>query len=98
LDDDAFDVVCCALSVQYPEAICSEFGRVLDDGGAVVVSFTTRMFPTKAIRAWRIASMDGRADLVASYLRAGGLSVTDRVADEGPGDPFAVVGLPESNQ
>lgn len=70
LDDGAFDVVCCALSVQYlqyPEAIFSEFGRVLDDDGAVVVSFTNRMFPTKAIRAWRMASMDGRADLVASY-------------------------------
>jgi SAM-dependent methyltransferase len=102
LDDGAFDVVCCALSVQYlqyPEAICSEFGRVLDDDGAVVVSFTNRMFPTKAIRAWRMASMDDRADLVTSYLRAGGLTVTDRIAEEGLGDPFyAVVGQPESNQ
>jgi SAM-dependent methyltransferase len=102
LDDDGFDVVCCALSVQYlqyPEAICSEFARVLDDEGTVVVSFTNRMFPTKAIRAWRMASMDGRADLVASYLRAGGLTVTDRIAEEGSGDPFyAVVGQPESNQ
>jgi SAM-dependent methyltransferase len=102
LDDDVFDVICCALSVQYlqyPEAIFSEFGRVLDDKGTVVVSFTNRMFPTKAIRAWRMASMDGRADLVTSYLRAGGLTVTDRIAEEGLGDPFyAVVGQLESNQ
>ncbi|AXG05332.1 methyltransferase domain-containing protein [Haloplanus rubicundus] len=102
LADDAFDVVCCALSVQYlqhPEAVFSEFGRILDDDGAVVVSFTNRMFPTKAIRAWRLASMDGRAELVASYLQAGGLSVTDRIAEGGAGDPFyAVVGQPESTQ
>lgn len=102
LDDDVFDVICCALSVQYlqyPEAIFSEFGRVLDDKGTVVVSFTNRMFPMKATRAWRMASMDGRADLVTSYLRAGGLTVTDRIAEEGLGDPFyAVVGQPESNQ
>lgn len=96
LDDDVVDIVCCALSVQYlqhPEAVFSEFDRVLDSDGAVVVSFTNRMFPTKAIRAWRGASMADRAALVASYLRAGGLTVTDRIADDGAGDPFyAVVG------
>jgi SAM-dependent methyltransferase len=96
LDDGSVDVVCCALSVQYlqyPEAIFEAFGRILDDDGVVVVSFTGRMFPTKAIRAWRAASMADRAALVASYLRAGGLTVTDRIAEEGRGDPFyAVVG------
>ncbi|MFD1632880.1 class I SAM-dependent methyltransferase (plasmid) [Haloplanus ruber] len=96
LGDEAVDIVCCALSVQYlqyPEAICSEFDRVLDDDGAVVVSFTNRMFPRKAIRAWRSASMAERSDLVASYLRAGGLTVTDRIAEDGATDPFyAAVG------
>lgn len=95
-DDGAFDVVCCALSVQYlqyPETIFTEFGRILDHGGAVVVSFTNRMFPTKAVRAWRAASMPQRAELVASYIRAGGMTVTDRIGDDLPGDPFyAVVG------
>ena len=43
LADESFDVVCCALSVQYlqyPAAIFSEFNRVLADDGTVVVSFT----------------------------------------------------------
>jgi SAM-dependent methyltransferase len=96
LEDGSFDVVCCALSVQYlqyPAAVFEEFARVLDRDGAVVVSFTDRMFPTKAVRAWRTASMAGRTDLVASYLRAGGLTVAERVAEEGRGDPFyALVG------
>ena len=50
------DVVCCALSVQYlqfPAAVFEEFARVLDEGGHLIVSFSNRMFPTKAVRAWR---------------------------------------------
>jgi hypothetical protein len=66
---------------------------VLDDGGAVVVSFTNRMFPTKAVRAWRKRTMDDRAALVERYLAAGGLSPTRRVAEQPGSDPFyAVVG------
>jgi SAM-dependent methyltransferase len=100
LADGAFDVVCCALSVQYlqyPEAVFEEFDRVLDSGGTLVVSFTNRMFPTKAVRAWRAASMTEREELVASYVRAGGMSILDRIAEGGAGNPFhAVVGRSES--
>ena len=96
LGDDAVDAVCCALSVQYlqyPAAVFDEFARVLAPGGVVIVSFTNRMFPTKAIRVWRAASMDERASLVESYFEAGGLSVGERIAEQGSGDPFyAVVG------
>jgi SAM-dependent methyltransferase len=94
--DGAFDAVCCALSVQYlqyPGDVFAEFARVLAPGGVVVVSFSNRMFPTKAVRAWRAASMDERADLVERYLKAGGLAVADRIAEHPGGDPFhAVVG------
>ncbi|RAW45436.1 SAM-dependent methyltransferase [Halorubrum sp. 48-1-W] len=96
LADDAVDVVCCALSVQYlqyPAAVFSEFDRVRDDDGAVVVSFSDRMFPTKAIGAWREASMEERVDLVTAYFHAGGMTVADRRVERGPGDPFyALVG------
>ena len=94
LDDDAFDAVVCALSVQYlqyPGAVFAEFDRVLDPGGVLVVSFTNRMFPTKAVRAWRTAGMDGRTDLVRSYCEAGGLTVTDVVSDRPETDPFVAV-------
>ncbi|PSP95547.1 SAM-dependent methyltransferase [Halobacteriales archaeon QS_1_68_44] len=95
LADGAFDAVLCALSVQYlqhPGAVFSEFARVLDDDGVLVVSFTNRMFPTKAVRAWRTASMAGREDLVRSYVdAAGGFESTRVVRDRPESDPFRAV-------
>ncbi len=96
LEENSFDVVCCALSVQYlqyPGDVFSEFGRVLTSDGTVIVSFTNRMFPTKAIQAWRTRSMDERAALVEEYVVAGGFGETDRVVDQPGTDPFhAVIG------
>ena len=96
LADNSFEMVCCALSVQYlqyPAAIFAEFNRVLTGNRTVVVSFTDRMFPTKAVRAWRAATMDERAELVSAYIRAGGMTVTDQIPQNDPESPFyAVVG------
>ena len=94
LDDDHFDAVLCALSVQYlqyPGAVFAEFARVLVPGGVLVVSFTDRMFPTKAVRAWRSTDMNGRTDLVESYCEAGGLCVTDVLRDRPERDPLVAV-------
>ena len=99
LADDSFDAVLCALSVQYlqyPGATFAEFERVLAPDGVAVVSFTNRMFPTKAVRAWRSAGMDERVELVSSYCAAGGFAVTDVVRDRPETDPFvAVIARPE---
>jgi hypothetical protein len=99
LADASVDRVLCALSVQYlqyPEAVFSEFERVLTADGTVVVSFSNRMFPTKAIRAWREASMDERLSLVGQYLDAGGLQPVERYTEQPDEDPFyAVVGQPQ---
>jgi SAM-dependent methyltransferase len=96
LADESFDAVCCALSVQYlqyPGEVFTEFARVLAPDGVMIVSFTNRMFPTKAVRAWRERSMDDRAALVERYLAAGGFTETRTVVDQPGGDPFyAVVG------
>nr|WP_201287793.1 methyltransferase domain-containing protein [Salinirussus salinus] len=97
LSDGAFDAVLCAVSVQYlqyPAAVFAEFRRVLAPGGVLVVSFSDRMFPTKAVRAWRTRSMDGRADLVCEYVDAAGGFGTVEVVREQPGpgaDPFYAV-------
>ena len=96
LAENSFDVVCCALSVQYlqyPGDLFGEFGRVLAPNGVVIVSFTNRMFPTKAIRAWRTRSMDERAALVEEYVTAGGFGATDRIVEQPETDPFyAIIG------
>ncbi|PSQ06846.1 SAM-dependent methyltransferase [Halobacteriales archaeon QS_6_71_20] len=95
LDDASVDAVLCALSVQYlqyPARVFREFARVLADGGVVVVSFADRMFPTKAVRAWREASMDGRADLVRTYVDAArGFGDTETLRERPGSDPFAAV-------
>jgi SAM-dependent methyltransferase len=96
LSGGSVDAVTCALSVQYlqrPGAVFREFARVLDDDGVLIVSFTNRMFPTKAVRAWREASMDGRLQLVRSYLAAAEAFETTEVLRERPArDPlYAVV-------
>lgn len=96
LADDSSDVVCCALSIQYlqyPTAILSEFDRILVDDGNVIISFTDRMFPTKAIEAWRAASMNERLELVGSYIQASGMTVRDQVTKDDAECPFyAVIG------
>jgi SAM-dependent methyltransferase len=94
-DDGAFDAVLCAVSVQYlqhPEDVFAEFARVLAPGGVLVVGFSNRMFPTKAIRAWRERDMDGRADLVASYVDSTGqFDEPALVTDQPDRDPFYAV-------
>jgi len=94
LGDDSFDAVLCALSVQYlqyPERVFTEFARILAPGGVLVVSFTNRMFPTKAVRAWRSASMEERAELVEQYCRAAGLTEVEVVRESPGSDPFYAV-------
>jgi len=97
LADGAFDAVLCAVSVQYlqyPAAVFAEFRRVLAPGGVLVVSFSNRMFPTKAVRGWRTRSMDERSALVREYVAAaGGFGAVETVRERsGPGtDPFYAV-------
>ena len=63
--------VTIALSVQYlthPEEVVAEIGRVLVPGGQCIVSFSNRMFPSKAIYGWRLRSDRQRLRLVADYF------------------------------
>lgn len=50
-----FDVVLCALSIEYlvrPEAVLREVRRVLKPGARCVVSFSERWFPPKVVEPW----------------------------------------------
>ncbi len=92
--DASFDAVACAVSVQYlvhPDAVFADVRRVLVPGGPVVVSFSNRCFPTKAVAIWLSAGDDDHRRLVRIYLeRAGFLDVVDERI-ETPDDPLYVV-------
>jgi SAM-dependent methyltransferase len=73
--DGAFDAVLITVSIQYltrPVATLREVARVLRPNGNVLISFSDRMFPTKAVRVWQETPVERRASLVATYLEQAG--------------------------
>ena len=73
--DESFDAVVITVSAQYltsPVETFREVNRILKPGGVFIVTFSNRMFPTKAVRIWRMASDQGRIDIVISYMESAG--------------------------
>jgi len=74
--DAEFDGAVVTVSVQYmtrPVELFREVARVLRPGAPFAVTYSDRMFPTKAMWIWRALGWRGRAGLIASYFkRAGG--------------------------
>ena len=71
--DAEFDAAAICVSIQYltrPVAVLRDLGRVLVAGGPLVITFSNRCFPTKAVRAWLLRDDLGHAALVARYLKA----------------------------
>lgn len=93
--DESVDAALCAVSVQYlryPGRVFAAVRRVLRPGGVCIVSFSNRMFPAKAVRAWRTRSMDDRTLLVARYVEETGFAEPTVVREPNrPGDPFYAV-------
>ena len=104
-EDESFDAVVITVSVQYlkrPVETFQQVNRILKTGGRLIVTFSNRMFPTKAVRIWRVSTDRGRMGLVAAYLEEAGNFMEvhgDFANDETspPGDPiFFVTGRKES--
>jgi len=71
--DATFDLAINTVSVQYlrkPVTVFSEVARVLKPGAPYAVAFSNRMFPTKAIRAWREGDEEAHIALVTQYFTA----------------------------
>jgi hypothetical protein len=70
-EDASFDGATLTVSVQYlihPIEVFAEVGRVLKFGAPFIVTFSNRMFPTKAVAIWANASAQQRVDLVSYYF------------------------------
>lgn len=97
--EGAFDACGICVSVQYltdPVAVLREAGRVLTPGSPLVITFSNRCFPTKAVAVWQMLSDNDHLQLVANYLTDAGnwadITLLDRSPNPGKSDPlFAVV-------
>ncbi len=91
--DASFDFVLNAVSVQYlvrPVEVFRSAGRVLAPGGSHLVATSHRLFPTKAILAWRSLDAPDRLRLVGRYFElAGGYEPPELLDRSPPGaDPL----------
>ena len=95
-DDESFDFVVNAVSVQYlkrPFEVFADIARVLRPGGVSIVAMSHRCFPTKAIRFFHAASATERCQLVQQYHVRDEAFSESRVVDRSPAgaDPLWIV-------
>jgi SAM-dependent methyltransferase len=65
----------CSVSAQYltqPVPLFREIARCLRPGAPFLVAFSNRMFPTKAVLAWRVSDDAAHSRLVADYFTSSG--------------------------
>jgi hypothetical protein len=99
--DSAFDDATCCVSVDYlvrPIEVFREVARVVRPGGRFVVTFSNRVFPTKAIRGWLVTDSATHLDVVGAYFeRAGRYGEVRRrlcTPEDHRGDPLYAVWAP----
>jgi len=96
LADASLDAAMICVGVQYlqrPAQALAEVRRALRPGAPLVVSFSNRCFPTKAVRLWLALSDGAHARLVRLYLEAAGFPQVEvrRLMDGRFSDPLTVV-------
>jgi SAM-dependent methyltransferase len=96
--DASFDHATCCVSVDYltrPIDVFRDVARVLRPGGLFVITFSNRLFPTKAIRGWLMNDSNAHCEIVREYFaRAGGFApatVELRTSLTALGDPLYAV-------
>ena len=92
-----FDGACLCVSVQYlqqPVTVLKEVARVLRPDAPIVITFSNRCFPTKAVAIWQALEGAEQQTLVSMYLdRAGFERIQTGEVLPPKGDPFwSVIG------
>ena len=88
--DGSFDAVTCCVSVDYltrPVEVFADVARVLRAGGRLIVTFSNRCFPTKAIKGWLANDDMGRLAIVRAYFEQSGAFEEPTLAHCNPGAP-----------
>ena len=100
-DEGSFDGAVMTVSVQYvtrPAELFADVGRALKPHAPFVVTFSNRMFPTKAVALWHGANQHQRVAVVREYFAGSAafekIETIDRSAPPAPpSDPiWAVAG------
>lgn len=96
--DGEFDAATICVSIQYltnPVAVLRDLGRVLKPTAPLLITFSNRCFPTKAVLAWQALDDAGHLELVAQYLQTAGnweqIEKLDRTPSRSPEPLLAVV-------
>jgi SAM-dependent methyltransferase len=98
--DGEFDGASICVSIDYltrPVEVLREIGRVLKAGSPIIITFSNRCFPTKAVAVWHQLDDRGHMKLVERYLQEARTFRNIRSLDRSPGrlfsDPlYAVIG------
>lgn len=71
-ESETYDAVICTASIEYlikPIEVFKEIQRILKPGGRLIITFSNRWFPTKAIMLWSELHEFERLGLVVEYFR-----------------------------
>ncbi len=96
IDSASVDAVLMCVSIQYlerPIDVLREARRVLRPEGQILISFSNRCFPTKAVAIWRALSDEDHARLVTMYLQHAGFAdiAAHLLVDGSASDPMIAV-------
>lgn len=96
--DAEFDAATICVSIDYltrPLEVLRDLARVVRPGGPLIISFSNRCFPTKAVMVWHSLDDAGRIQLVERYLLEAecwdDIRSVDRSPNPGRSDPLYVV-------